>query len=189
MEASVHQWQPNEKECLLAILETLIEEGLLATRQKLGYSEVALLDTNFWTNIGLDGDQLAGKPALLQMLLDFLPYFWLPADTMWQGVAFEAWNATPSPLITALATALSLPWRPDGNVVFVETMSVAVAQFIQKRSAPITQVIALLGPSQEYVATAWQWPTHQYHALISRDTLHILDPHIRWNMIYGSRML
>ena len=47
----------------------------------------------------------------------------------------------------------------------------------------------LIGPSLHHACTAWNLRPEQYKALISRDTLELLDPHVRWNMIYGSRIL
>ena len=71
MERITPLWLPNEKECLLSILENLVYEGLLATREKLGYSTVCLIDTNFWTNIGLEFDRVPHEPELMGMITDF----------------------------------------------------------------------------------------------------------------------
>lgn len=184
------QWQPNERECLGAILETMIDEGMLATRKKLGHSmEIALVDTDFGINFGLDLERLPRKKAIMQMMVDFLPYFWLPGETPWFCLALKDIGYTPPPVIEQLMNALTLPWRPDGNLILLDQISPWIAALIPTYQPQMQRIITLIGPSLHHACTAWNLQPDQYKALICRDTLELIDPHVRWNMIYGSRML
>ncbi len=189
MDKIIPLWLPNEKECLLSILENLIYEGLLATREKLGLSTVCLVDTNFWMNIGLEFDRLCHEADIMAIITDFIPYFWLQDDV---SRTFVSSTALPIPSHEAtekLVNSWDAEWREDGNVVFVGMITPQIAQFVKARRDRITRVIALLGPNLHHVCTAWELQPEQYKVLVSRDTLDVLDPHVRWNMIYGSKML
>lgn len=190
MTRSMPQWQPNERECLRAILETMIDEGVLATRKKLGHSvDVTLVDTEFGINFGLDGQRLPQKTEIMQMLVDFLPYFWLPGDTLWSCPPLKDVGYTPPPVIEHLMHALRLDWRPEGNLILLDQISPWIAALFMTYQPQVQRIITLIGPSLHYACTAWNLQPEQYKALISRDTLELLDPHVRWNMIYGSRIL
>lgn len=187
MERVTPLWQPNEKECLVAILEILIDESLLATRRKLGYSDVSPIDSNFWTNIGLDFDRLRQSPEPMRMISDFLPYFWIPDEGLQSfltlpGTSFNA-------VIKELVRELEPTWHDDGKIVLADSMTPELARFIQTHRPRIQRIITLLGPSLQHVCTTWQVKPDQYKALICRDTLELLDPQVRWNMLYGSRIL
>jgi hypothetical protein len=189
MEKITPRWLPNEKECLLSILENLVYEGLLATRQKLGYSTVCLVDTNFWTNIGLEFDRLRYNPDLMDMITDFIPYFWLNDEISWSFMPPSNIPISPIEVIEELVKNWNTEWREDGNVVFVGMVTPQIAQFVKDHRKQIERVIAFLGPNLHHVCTTWEFQPEQYKALVSRDTLSVLDPHIRWNMIYGSKIL
>jgi len=182
-------WLPNEKECLHSILENLVYEGLLATREKLGYSPVCLIDRNFWTNIGLEFDRVCHEPNLMSMITDFIPYFWLRDKISWSFIPSSNIHISPNEIIETLARDWNAEWREDGNVVFVGMVTPQVAQFVKDHRKQIERVIALLGPNLHRVCTTWELQPEQYKVLVSRDTLDVLDPHVRWNMIYGSEML
>lgn len=184
------QWQPNERECLRAILETLIDEGLLATRKKLGFAtEVALVDTDFGINFGLDTERLSQNAEIMQMIVDFLPYFWLPGETSWACLPLADVGYTAPPVIEELLHTFALMCQPTGNVIVLDQISPWIAALIPTHQSHVQCIITLVGPSLHYACTAWNLQPEQYKALISRDTLELLDPHVRWNMIYGSRIL
>lgn len=187
MERIVPCWQPNERECLAAILEPLIDEGVVATRRKLGLSALALADTNFWINVGMDFDRLLQSPELVQMLADFLPYFWLADQDSWTGLTLPEEHSNT--VLRELLKDLTLQWSHAGTLMLVDMITPQAARLIQTHQQQIQRVITLVGPSLDYACTAWGLQPEQYKALISRDTLEALDPHIRWNMIYGSQML
>lgn len=189
MERIAPLWLPNEKECLLSILENLVYEGLLATREKLGYSPVCLIDRNFWTNIGLEFDRLLHEPNLMSMITDFIPYFWLRDEISWSFIALSDIHSSSNGVVETLVRTWNTEWREDGNVVFVEMITPQVAQFVKDRRKQLGRVIALLGPNLHHVCTTWELQPEQYKVLVSRDTLDALDPHVRWNMLYGSKIL
>jgi hypothetical protein len=189
MEQIMPLWLPNEKECLLAILENLIYEGLLATRKKLGYSPVCLVDKNFWTNVGLEFDKLLHAPDLMSMIRDFIPYFWLPDEISWSLIPLSDPGGSTNEMIEEFIKDWDVKWQEDGNVVLVEMVTPHIAQFVKDHREQIKRVITLLGPNLSHVCTNWGLQPEQYKALVSRDTLDILAPHVRWNMIYGSKIL
>lgn len=189
MERIVPQWQPNERECLHAILETMIDEGLLATRSKLGETDVVLVDVNFWMNVGLDVKRLPQQPDIMRMLVDFLPYFWLPDDRRWICRPLDVSNEAAAQALPVLWEALNLSVHPDGNLLMTDLITPALAEVITRQAHTLERIITLVGPGLHYACTTWHLRPEQYKALISWDTLAVLDPHVRWNMIYGSRLL
>lgn len=189
MEKITPRWQPNEKECLLSILESLIYEGLLATRQKLGYSAGYQVDADFWMNIAVAYEKLRQHADLMRTIADFIPYFWLPEESSRVFVPLAEIGLTPSALIAGLVRSWQAEWRADGPTVFVEMVTPAVAQFVQARRPQLKHVITFLGPNLRHVCATWGLRPEQYNALVSRDTLDALDPHVRWNMIYGTTLL
>jgi len=189
MERIMPRWLPNEKECLLSILENLIYEGLLATLEKQGYPEICLIDKDFWTNIGLEFDKLSHESELMSMITDFIPHFWLRDKVSWSFIPLSDVHISPNEAIKELVKAWNAEWREDGNVVFVGMVTPQVGQFVKDHREQIERVIALLGPNLHHVCTTWELQPEQYKVLVSRDTLDALDPHVRWNMIYGSEML
>lgn len=187
MERITPHWQPNEKECLAAILEPLIDEGVVGIRQKLGYSALCLVDENFWTNIGIDADHLLRTPDLIQMLTDFLPYFWLSDRDSWSCLTLS--DEYADGVLRELLKILELRWHDEGTLILVDTITPQMAQLIKTQRGRINRVITLVGPSLFHACTRWGLQPEQYKALISQDTLELLDPHVRWNMIYGSEMI
>jgi hypothetical protein len=187
MEKITPHWQPNEKECLAAILEPLIDEGVVAVRQKLGYSALCQVDTDFWTNIGIDAGRLLRTPDLMEMLTDFLPYFWLSDRDSWSCLALS--EEFLDSVLRELLKVLELHWHDEGTLVLVDMVTPQMAHLIKTRRERIQRVITLVGPSLFHACTAWGLQPEQYKALISRDTLEVLDPHVRWNMIYGSEAI
>jgi len=189
MEKITPRWQPNEKECLLAILENLVYGGLLATREKLGYSSIGLVDENFWINVGLAFGKLRHDSDLMGMIADFIPYFWLPDERSRSFIPLSEPGSSPPAVIAELVRSWQAEWRQDGNAVLVEMVTPHVAQFVKDHRRQIKHVITLLGPNLHHVCTTWGLQPEQYKALVSRDTLETLDPRMRWNMIYGSPLL
>ena len=181
-------WQPNEPECLQAILEIMIDEGVLATRQKLGYSDTMVLDNDFSTNIGLDLHRLLRLPEIMRMLSDFFPYFWLTEQSSWECIPIsEHRTILPKVLLKALEE-VRLRWREDGSLILADIVTPEVAALVRTHKGRLLRVITLLGPSVSYACLSWSLQPYQYKALVCQDTLTLLEPHIRWNMIYGSRI-
>jgi hypothetical protein len=187
MEQLAPLWLPNEKECIGAILESLIDEGVLATRQKLGLPGTLRLDENFYTNLGLDFELLLTLPDVIQMLSEFFPYFWLIEQSSWVCVPLSDGNTAPV-LLEALKGAV-LRWGDAGTLIVTDTITPRVVEQIRANRDRLVRVITLLGPRVSHACTAWGLRRDQYKALVCQDTLEVVDPHVRWNMIYGSRML
>lgn len=186
MEKITPVWLPHEKECLLAIVEQLIYDDLLDTREKLGEPTVTQVDANFWINFDLKFDRLIESSELLYVISDFLVSFWLPQDRAWSLVPCSSHNATANKMIKKFAGDWQLEWRDDGNALLVDVMTPRTAEFIRKHQAQLTRIITFLGPGLHYAHSTWGLEPEQYKALVSWDTLECLAPRVRWNMIYGS---
>lgn len=189
MEHVTPLWQPNEQECLSAILEHLIDEGVLATRQKFGLPGTLALDEGFNTNLGVDCALLLSLPEALRMLADFLPFFWLMEQTSWKCLPMAGGDGAAAPVLQATLKEIPLRWTDAGTLLLVDVMTPQAADVIRAQGDRLARVITLLGPSVGYACSAWGLRRDQYKALVCRDTLEVVDPHVRWNMIYGSRML
>ncbi len=189
MEQLAPLWQPNEKECVSAILETLIEEGVLATRQKLGFSGTLLLDEGFSTNLGIDFELLLRLPDIIRMLADFFPFFWLIEQSSWVCIPFAEPPGASAPVLREALKDTHLRWAEHGTLILTDMITPPIGEYVRANSERLVRVVTLLGPSVAHACSAWAVRRDQYKALVCRDTLEIVEPHIRWNMIYGSRML
>lgn len=178
-------WLPFEKETLLSILENLIYEDILATRQKLGKPAVKLLEANFWTNIDLDFAKLLHESDIMTILSDFISHFWLPKEAGWSLLSLPSTHASALKVLQHLAKEWNAKWSEQGEVVLIGSVTPHIAQFLQGHCEQIQQIIAFLGPNVHYVCNTWGFRPEQYKVLASRDTLKEIDPTIRWSMIYG----
>ncbi len=189
MEQRAPLWQPNEKECVGAILESLIDEGVVATRQKLGLPGTLLLDDGFSTNLGVDVDLLLRLPDAIRMLADFFPFFWLIEQRSWVCLPLAELPDTSAPALCEALKDTPLRWAENGTLILADVMTPHVAERARLNRERLVRVVTLLGPSVAYACSAWGLRRDQYKALVCRDTLEVVEPHTRWNMIYGSRML
>ncbi|MDY0096622.1 MAG: hypothetical protein RBT80_28315 [Candidatus Vecturithrix sp.] len=181
-------WLPFEKETLLSILENLIYEDILATRQKLGKPAVKLLEVNFWTNIDLDFAKLLHASDMMAIVADFISHFWLPKERDWSLLTLPSTHASALKVLQHLAKEWNARWSEQGEIVFIGSVTPHIAQFLQEHREQIQQIIAFLGPNVQHVCHAWGFRPEQYKVVASRDTLQELDPTVRWSMIYGKAL-
>lgn len=189
MEQLTPLWQPNEKECISAILENFIDDGVLATRQKLGLPGTMLLDSDFSTNIGVDFHLLHMLPEAIRMLADFFPYFWLIEQSSWACIPLSEPHSALAPVLLEVLKETTLRWAESGTLLLADVITPQVVERIKAHRERLVRVITLLGPSLSHACASWGLRRDQYKALICRDTLEIVNPQTRWSMIYGSRML
>ena len=185
MNQSTPVWLPFEKETLLSILESLIYEDLLATRQKFGKPAIKLLEANFWTNVDLDFNKLLHETELMKVVADFISHFWLPKNQAWSLLSLPYEHASALKFLHHLSKEWYAEWAEDGNIALIGVVTPHVAQLIKERRTHITQIIAFLGPNVGHVCKTWGFQAEQYKVLVSKDTLKELGSTVRWNMIYG----
>lgn len=189
MEQLAPLWQPNEQECISAILGSLIEDGVLATRQKLGWPGTFLFDNGFSTNVGIDFELLGRLPDVMRMLGDFLPFFWLVEQSSWGCIPLDDRLGAGATVLCEALKDIPLRWTENGTLLLADVMTPRVVNYVRANRARLVRVITLLGPSIAYAGPAWGLRRDQYKALVCRDTLELIAPQNRWNMIYGTRML
>lgn len=178
-------WLPFEKETLLSILENLIYEDILATRQKLGKPAVKMLEANFWTNVDLDFAKMLHASDAMAVLADFISHFWFPKEHYWSLLSLPSTHASALKVVQYMAKEWNVKWSEQGTIALVGSVTPHIAQFLQEHRTQIRQIIAFLGPNMRHVCTTWGFRADQYKVLVSRDTLQELDPTLRWSMIYG----
>jgi hypothetical protein len=186
MEQIVPDWQPEEKEALFSLLEELIKNDLLATREKHGRPAVHLIDKDFCSNFDLEFHKLSQHTGLVKRIADFISQHWLPQDRSTSLIPFSVLHVQDytKKVLEEITLTWNIEIQEEGNIVVVGAFNSQVGQFVQDHQTQIKRVIALLGPSLQHICSTWNVQPVQYKALISQDTLEALDPDIRWHMIY-----
>ena len=178
------------------IIEALIEQGILAIRERHFMRAVHKFDDKYWTNLDIHYLQLEQSDELMNQLASFVATHYLKDDSN-MCVALDPvdFKAQPYTMGVVKKIAVRAGLRVVGIqevknneklVILAAAYSESLKRFLNESSSNIYLAIIVLAPISQYLANELVLPPDRVRAIVSLDSLAKIPEAKRKIMIMGA---